>query len=310
MSGCFGHGSAIGHVGELLQGALRLRGRVEPFLVTLPAPSLVCHARVRPARLWNVTPAGSSRALRAAMIAAGHCRIRGPLALDLHSAIPRGRGFGSSTADCVAAIRAVADYAGIEICSKHIGAIACEAESASDSTMFGLEPVVFLPRRGECLHRFEGAWPEIACEFLDLGGPPVDTLACPLPRYSHAELDEFEKLLADLSQAFRRRDPSSLGRIATRSGAIHQRHRPHSRWAVLRASASDAHGVAISHSGTAAAILLAGQERSRASSRSSAVAEAVTAHRRTALSRRAPLAPGVAISHSGTAAILPERSRA
>jgi uncharacterized protein involved in propanediol utilization len=249
LSGYFGRGEAIGHAGEILQGGVRLEGRVEPFLVTLPVPAFRSTVNVRSAAEWRVTPAWKTKALRAAQLA-----WTGSGALDVlvESEIVVGRGCGSSTADCVATVRAVADLS-----AERIAAVVQRAELASDATMFDLEPVAFLPRAGTLLRRFEGVWPEMHVEVIDMGGPPVETLDCAVPSYSAEELDEFADLLAELQAAVTSGDAVKVGRVALRSGAIHQRYRPHAEWDAVttRALSAGAVGVALAHSGTVAAVL-------------------------------------------------------
>ena len=249
MSGYFGRGEAIGHAGEILQGAIRLDGRVEPFLVTLPVPSLRSAVSASNAAEWRVTPAWKTKALVAAQLA---WTGAGALEIVVESDIPVGRGCGSSTADCVAAVRAVAD-----LDAEEVAAIVNRAEQASDATMFDLEPMAFLPRAGTVLRRFEGEWPAMDVKVIDMGGPPIDTLQCAVPDYTAEELDEFTVLLADLQSAVAEGDAAGLGRVALRSGTIHQRYRPHPEWdsVTARAMAAGALGVARAHSGTVAAVL-------------------------------------------------------
>lgn len=253
MSGCFGRGRAIGHAGELLQGA----NRVEPFLVTLPAPIFQSEAIVRRASAWSIAPPWKMKALRAAQAAWVAWGFDGALAVTIESGIPIARGCGSSTADCVAAIRSVAAFVGRRCDAPEIARFAQAAEGASDSTMFDLEPMAFLPRCGKLLTRFEAPWPAMHVSVLDLGGPNVETLDCPPPAYTEDELSEFEWLLSELCAAFREEDVAKLGFVASRSAAIHQRHRPHRHWQTLfdKAMTAGAMGVALAHSGTVAAVL-------------------------------------------------------
>jgi uncharacterized protein involved in propanediol utilization len=257
LSGCSGHGEAIGHAGELLQGALRLRGEVEPFLITLPAPCLRSDGFAEPAEHWSIAPLWRTKALRAARIAAGLWYAPHALAIRIESSIPVARGFGSSTADCVAAVRAVAQLMNRNCAPAELASIVQQAEGASDSTMFGLSPVIFLPERGAILESLEGDWPCLHVTAFDLGGPPIDTLAHQRPCYTEAELDEFAGLLQTARGAFAQGDAEALGRAATGSATIQQRHCPHPQWPdLLRlASRRGAHGIAISHSGTSAALL-------------------------------------------------------
>ncbi|MBM3798167.1 MAG: hypothetical protein FJW31_29955, partial [Acidobacteria bacterium] len=140
MSGCFGLAEASGHAGELLQGAIRFGGSIEPFLITLPACGLRSRAEIADAEAWSVEPVWKRKALRAARIAALEFGWTGCASLQVHSVIPVARGYGSSTADCVAAIRAVANRLGQELSREATAAIAVRAEEACDSTMFGSRP--------------------------------------------------------------------------------------------------------------------------------------------------------------------------
>lgn len=259
MSGYFGRGRAMGHAGELLQGGLRINGRLSPFLVTLPVPEFRSQATVRPARHWSVSPHWKRKALRAARAACGRWGVSEALTIEIVSEIPVGHGCGSSTADCVAAVRAVAAWAGLSARAEDVAEIVHEAEVACDPTMFGVEPVAFLPREARVLRRFEGRWPEMDMKVIDLGGVAVDTEACAVPRYAADELDEFECLLALAAEGFSSGSGEQLARVAMRSAEIHQRHRPHAKWRSLceRAMREGAWGVAIAHSGTVAAVLSA-----------------------------------------------------
>ncbi len=259
MSGYSGRAEAIGHAGEVLQGAVRLGDAVEPFLVTLPAPLFRSAATVRAASDWSVHPDWKTKALRAAQLACESWGQRSPLHISIHSEIPVGRGCGSSTADCVAVIRAVADMLGKPMTndlSHEIATLTRLAEAACDSTMFDCEPLAFLPRRGEVLRRFHFDWPAMHVTVVDLGGPAVDTINCPMPDYSEDELNEFAWLLDELSRGHA---AECIGRVATRSAAIHQRHRAHPAFDQLHKTAmkSGAFGVALAHSGTVAAVLSA-----------------------------------------------------
>lgn len=247
----------MGHAGELVQGALRLEGQQEPFLVTLPAPCLRSTATVIPSSAWSVRPAWRSKALRAAQLAARDWDWPNAASVEIQSSIPVARGFGSSTADCVAAVRALADLIGHRCADTESARIVQQAEGASDSTMFELTPVVFLPERGECRQRFTEPWPAVHVTAFDLGGPDVHTESCTRPEYSDAELDEFGDILEQLEQAFRTADAALLAACSTRSAGIHQRYHPHPHWQDLQrlVRSTGAYGLALSHSGVAAALL-------------------------------------------------------
>jgi uncharacterized protein involved in propanediol utilization len=259
LSGCYGRAEAIGHVGELLQGAVRLGDRLEPFLVTLPAPGIRSQAVATQADAWLVEPICKTKALQSAVEAARRWNLPFCATITIRSAAPAGHGYGTSTSDCVAAIRALAALAERVTNSRELASIAVSAEGASDSTMFGTLPVVFLQRRGRCLRRFGRVWPLLYVLPRGLGGLAVDTLSQPMPEYTGEDLEEFRYLLNLAATGFSTGDARTLASVATRSAAIHQRHFPRPGYAdLLRQSAEQAaDGVAISHSGTAAALLFA-----------------------------------------------------
>ena len=245
MSGYCGRGEAMGHVGEILQGALG----GEPFLVSLPAPWLRSVVTVRSAEAWTVTPADRTKALRAAQLAS----VSGAFAVAVESEVPVGRGCGSSTADCVAAVRAMRP----ELGAAAVAAIVVAAEAACDGTMFGLQPVAFFPRRGRVLKVLGEAWPAMGVRMVDLGGATVDTLGLERIRYTAAEMGEFGALLQELETAVRSGDGRGVAAVATRSAEIHQQYRPHAGFEAFRreAMAAGAWGGAVAHSGTVAAAL-------------------------------------------------------
>jgi len=244
----------MGHAGEVLQGGLRWNGGVTPFLVTLPMPGFLSVATVQPAKEWRVTPVWKTKALRAAELAAdGACA----LAVTMESEIPVGRGCGSSTADCVAAVRAVGDLLNLRLGPEEVAAVVHKAELASDSTMFDLAPVAFLSREGTVFRRLGDTWPAMEIAVVDMGGPSVDTDACAVPAYTGEELDEFVALLDELEHAIRDGNVARIARVSLRSATIQQRYRPHAGWATVveRARENGADGVAIAHSGTVAAVI-------------------------------------------------------
>ena len=137
MSGYFGRAEAMGHAGEILQGGVRLGDRIEPFLVSLPVRAYRSTVTVRRASTWIVAPEWKTKALRAAELAWGE--LDGALEVAVESAIPVGRGCGSSTADCVGAVRAVADLLGLSWDAEAVARMVQRAEMASDATMFDLD---------------------------------------------------------------------------------------------------------------------------------------------------------------------------
>lgn len=237
-----------------MQGAVRRLGKIEPFLVTLPLPQYHNIATATRAEEWSTDPAWKLKALRAAKLAMGSA---GVLAISIESEIPTGRGCGSSTADCVATVRAVACILNKSWSAEQIARMVQRAELASDSTMFDMRPVAFFSRVGEILRPLGKKWRAMKVDVVDMGGPDVCTLQCGVPPYSEAELDEFALMLDELAVAIGNGDVNGIGSVALRSAAIQQRYRSHASWEDVRDSAlaQGAAGVAIAHSGTVAAVI-------------------------------------------------------
>jgi uncharacterized protein involved in propanediol utilization len=257
-----GTGFSIGHAGELLQGVISSDGSLEPFLVTLPAPCFTSHATILisndPADV--VHPTWKTKALRAARIAWTHLRGEdGSLHLNIDSQTPVGRGCGSSTSDCVATIRAVADLLRCSISANQIANWCSVAETAADATMFHHQPVAFCQRRGKILSTLGTEYPPMRVVVADLGGPPVDTLTRQMPPYTGVEINRFQDLLLLLEKSVQRNDAMGVARVATESAAIHQKHYLHPRWRdfVATVRTTGALGIGCSHSGTVAVALLA-----------------------------------------------------
>jgi uncharacterized protein involved in propanediol utilization len=179
--------------------------------------------------------------------------------LEIECSVATGVGLGSSTCDVVAAIRAVCNAYGVGPVAADVARLAIEAEGAADPIMFDGEMVLFAQRRGRVLESF-GSWaPPYAVLSIDTdpGGPGVDTLSLPVPRYTDAELAAFENMVGRARQAFRARDPVMLAAIATESAALNQRFVPLRHFSEIRDLSQEyqALGVQISHSGTVAGIL-------------------------------------------------------
>jgi uncharacterized protein involved in propanediol utilization len=250
-----GYGPA--HFGELMQGAVA-RGRI---LISLPCPLFRSVAEFTPSlgRGVHIRTAGKTKARRAAGIALAElgARWRGGT-LAIRSNVPVGRGLGSSTADCVAAVRAVAAAAGTTLAPETIARIVVAAEGAADSTMFP-SAVLFLHREGSVLEDLNGQLPAFEVLGFDTrrGGRGVDTLAQPRPQYSARELDQFAALAGLAREAVAAQDVRRAGYAATASARINQRFLPKPRFGDIEQVASEtgAAGVAAAHSGTAAGLL-------------------------------------------------------
>ncbi|MEV1295871.1 GHMP kinase [Pseudonocardia sp. NPDC049635] len=259
-----GHGYSGCHHGELLQGFFRGPGGTpRPGLVTLPSPAAGVHARFRPdPELTGVTvhPPGRTKAARAAGLAlrrvtppgapwGGRLRLAGP--------VTPGLGMGSSTADVVAAVRAVADACGAVPDPHTVARIAVAAEGASDPLMFD-DPAarLFAQRDGVVVEVLGPSLPPLlvlGC-LLD-GGRPVDTPAGE-PAVPAARLvDAYEELRDRLRAALAVGDPAGVAAVATRSARLHRTDDQLDRL-LAAAEVPGVLGVQIAHSGSVAGLLV------------------------------------------------------
>jgi uncharacterized protein involved in propanediol utilization len=263
----FGSGACSSHHGELIQGALCLPGGgATPCLLSLPRPDRgsVCRLELFETNGLEVTPRWKRKALRGAQLTLA--RYGFPEAtgrLSLRCELAAGLGLGSSTADVVAAIRAAADALGARPGPEEVAALAVEAETASDPTMFSQAALLFAPRLGRVLEHWGDWYPDylvFGCT-LRPGGEGIDTLGLP-PERNEAELDRFARLVELARRAFRSRDAAAIAVAATQSARLNQSRVPLERFNLLLRIAADigALGVQIAHSGVVGGVLLDPQD--------------------------------------------------
>ncbi|MCH4561195.1 uncharacterized protein involved in propanediol utilization [Mesorhizobium sp. USDA 4775] len=254
---------AIGHHGEILQGVFRDDSRrLHRGLVSLPFAHRFSIARVRPSsdRGMTVVPDYKKKSLAAVQVLCRELGYVGPgFELSIRSNIPEGYGLGSSTADIVAALRAVARFLGHRLTARAEFRIAVEAETASDSTMFTGPARLVCHREGTVLERYVGGLPAFSLLSVNVApDDPVDTLAFPAARYTEDEIEEFDRLRIMMRRAISKQDLSLLGEIATRSSVLNQRQLPQPHFDEIREIARPlkAAGVQVAHSGRMVGIML------------------------------------------------------
>lgn len=258
-----GYGEIQGHHGEIVQGMFYSSdGTVEHGLVTLPCPLYRTRVRFRPLRSGPLTVSPGERprsraAARLALDALGCTGWGGAVCIE--STVPVQWGCGSSTTDVIATIRAVAAAFHTVLEPEWIAGLAVAAETASDSLMFGPgRAVLFAQRRGRVLLDLEGPLPAVrVLGFNTEGEQGVATLALPPVPYSAWEIEAYRPMLGMLRRAVEEQDPGLLGRVATASAVIMQRHRPKRHFSELLRLVKDvgALGLQVAHSGTVAGIL-------------------------------------------------------
>jgi uncharacterized protein involved in propanediol utilization len=185
-----------------------------------------------PAAGLTVLPAWKNKARTAAELTLTALEFPVGGRLELTGEVPLGRGFGSSTSDVLAAITAVCNAFSVTLPPEAAAKIAVQAETASDSLMFGGRTVLFAQREGEVIEDFGASLPQ--ARILGFGSRPspggastgVDTLALPPARYTPRETAQFAELRAMLRTAVATKDVVLLGEVATASTRLNQHHLP------------------------------------------------------------------------------------
>jgi lysine 2,3-aminomutase len=257
-----GEGRACAHHGEILQGIFEHERGPVLGLLTLPYTRFETHC------LAVLESGGSELAIRPADRVKALAAARGALealqagkyggTITLSSNIPIGRGFGSSTSDIVAAVRAVADALGSTLSPQDVAALAVRAEIASDPLMFD-HALLFAQRESSIVEDFRTPLPamEIVGFSTSENELGIDTLALDPSAYALSEIEEYRPLRALARRSLAIRDVAGLGRVATTSAILNQRRLPvpvlpELLEIVARAGAA---GVAVAHSGDVAAFL-------------------------------------------------------
>lgn len=266
-------GTAIApvHHGEILQGVFAANGHVKRGLVTLPCDIYIVRARfaVSDEPGITVTPGWKRKAKRAAQLTLSMFQndSRASLGgkLDVISKVPLGQGFGSSTSDVLAAIWAVADAFSAKLPAVVVAKLAVEAETASDSLMFGDSSVLFAHRDGEVIEDFRDYLPRVLVVgfFARPKQVGIDTLALSPAGYSRRDIEIFRDLRSDLREAILKNNTQLLGRVATASAEINQRYLPIPQLAQIMAigKAVGSVGLQVSHSGNIAGLLFDASDR-------------------------------------------------
>ncbi len=256
-----GVGAASGHHGELLQGVFEHRnGQLHRGLVTLPLARLASKATFTCAATRDLTvrPGDKVKAGLAARETLNHLNVAEGGFLSIESNIPIGHGYGSSTADVVASIRAVAAAHAVQLQPSRVSRLAVAAERASDAIAFDGHAVLFAQREGTVLEDFGGSLPPLLLVgFKSTDRRPIDTLDLPPARYDRVEIQQFRVLRALVAYAVRYQDPNCLGRAATASALLSQRRLPkqHLERVIEIAEGAGACGVQVAHSGSLLGIL-------------------------------------------------------
>lgn len=244
-----GRGFAAGSCGELVQGVL---GDGQPFQVSLPIAagstvSVRCEEADRVAVECDPTLSKLALAVRATLdlVGAGPHRATVRRMSDL----PGGAGMASSTADIVAAARAVTAAFGVRLTAGDLAGLAGTIEPSDGSMYRGM---TLVRRRGGALRQWR--WTPRFTALVLIPGDSMGTEAVPV---GQLQSDCFDAAVDDLDHACARQDRRPFLAAALMSARAHHeilgnRWAPHLDRLVTQAGAL---GAAIAHTGTVAGLL-------------------------------------------------------
>lgn len=248
-----GKGSCNGTFGELVQGTIGKR----PFLITLPIPCLRSDAIFIPdPTVSEITGVDSKvKAMKAGKLLFQQFGLKGGGLLDIRSNIPVGKGMASSSADIVAAMKAIAHSYSLPLTKEMISTIASKIEP-TDGVMYD-EVVAYDYIHGELIESF-GVLPPFIFVGIDLGGT-VDTIEFNQfeKAYNRHDQNHFLKAYDWVKEGFRKRNLSFICKAATISARVNQKILPKPSFSEFEKLAHEFQGgIVVAHSGTLVGILI------------------------------------------------------
>lgn len=253
-----GVGNAVGTCGELAQGFL---SDGTPFHVTAPiTKTSTVVVRLRPAKEFRFE--GFEPEHKKMRIA---CRR----ALELFGSEPVevffehwtdldvGKGMGSSTADILAAARAIGAALKRELTEEQLADLATGIES-SDGTMYrGVNAVNH--KNGELLHRFD--WLPDFTVVICIPENIFNTESANF-RGKEALGEEFDKLLTSMKEAAAAKDHELFAACCAKSAQLNQRFLPNPLFSRISRMKDDlgADGLCVGHTGTVVGVLYGGED--------------------------------------------------
>jgi L-threonine kinase len=244
-------------LGECVQG--KLSGGVD-FLITAPI-ALYSRARFDPGlspQGLTVDPPLNTKSLQAvARYLASH-RLPERGSLNIQTPLPASHGFGTSTADITASIRAAAAAWGRRVTAEEISRIAIGIEP-SDGSMYA-DSVAYAHCEGRLLERLGKNPAFVALATFD--DQEVDTVEFDRQRksftYSARELDLLQEAWNGIRQANRTGDAALMAEACTLSTRINEQFLPKALFAEMHRLVE--HGVGdgliAAHSGSSLALIL------------------------------------------------------
>ena len=248
--------TSAGHFGEFVQGRLGPDGPLA--LVTLPAPRLTTHVRFAigdlPLRCEDPHSAKLCRAARILLDRHG-LSDRGGL-LQVSRPVQPAQGAGSSTADVLATLRAVACTLGISSDPETQAAICLEVDGAVDPLMFPGN-VLFAPRQAQVLRDLPDLPPMTVIGAFAGDGRPTDPLDHNFP--------DMRKAFDLLEDGCNNKDLGQLARAAHISALANQDRNPNPLWDMaVGMVGKGALGPVVSHTGSAIGLIFPPVPRGKA----------------------------------------------
>lgn len=248
-----GRGAAPGTCGEFAQGLLPDRSE---FHVTCPIDrcSTVEVGLAKASRFEVNGLRDDQSKLQAALRRVCELLELGPVAITARqcSELDIGKGMGSSTADVLAGMRAVADAVGCELAPETQGELAAKIE-ASDGTMYpGIAAVA--QRTGVALRRWQW-YPSFAIAML----VPRERVLTGSVRFDGKETSavRYAELLAGFDEAIARRSAATFARLSTEAVTLNAPYliNPYAQLLQGRLDDLGALGLNVGHTGTVCGIL-------------------------------------------------------
>lgn len=248
-----GKGICNGTFGELVQGVI---GET-PFLITMPILTLKSEAVFQSDSNMTeiIGQPANAKAINACKKLAETFGLKTGGRLHIHSNIPAGKGMASSSADVVAALKAMAESYSLPLKKKLISKIAAEIEP-TDGVMYD-EVVSYDYIQGKLIERF-GNMPPFSVIGIDTGGM-VDTIKFNenTKMYHEQDRQQFLESYKLVKDGIQNQDFTLICEGSTISARINQKilAKPYfTEFENLAASCGG--GLVIAHSGTVMGILI------------------------------------------------------
>lgn len=256
-----GRGTAPGTCGEFAQGIL---SSGQPFHVTCPInKSATVVASLRPAKAFTVCGLGEDHSklelgiqhtVELLDLGAVEVTVRHWSDLDI------GKGMGSSTADVLAGVRAIADAVNECLTPETEGRLAAMVESSDGSMYPGIAAVNH--KTCELIQAWDW-YPEFVIVML-VPGNSVDTASIPFLGQERL-VGDYDDLFAKMNGAVQRRSIAEFAEQSTRSAVLNDEFllNPYSRNLGSRLDEFDALGLSVGHTGTVCGLLFANTDAGR-----------------------------------------------